>query len=371
MTQREPMETTKPKELLPMTDDVKKLMHMLCYMRPAGSKAEDAFVERFLTPLGFVRDNHRNLVLRIDKPDGTKSPIMWSSHMDTVHRKSGLQTVHYDRTNGDIVLSKRALRRGSNCLGADCTAGVWLMAEMVKARVPGTYVIHHAEEIGAHGSSGLAKNGHWSFFDGLDFCIAFDRYGFTDVITYQGWGRTASDDFADSFAKIMNMGEDSGMMYSASEDGIFTDSANYSSIISECTNIAVGYSGHHTPSEKLSAPFIVHLRDLLIRRDFSGLVTKRDPNEIDDYYSSRYYGGGSNYYSGSYGQSSGGNRSSYPNDGAMSRTNKSNPDNSKKGTLAEYVKSYPGVAHSILNAYGVTLEDFKLEMEAYYGIEIH
>ena len=61
--------------------ELKVLVQMLAYMRPAGSKTEKAFIKRFIAPLGAKPDNYGNYWLSIGQ-----SNVLWSSHTDTVHK---------------------------------------------------------------------------------------------------------------------------------------------------------------------------------------------------------------------------------------------------------------------------------------------
>lgn len=248
--------------------DWRPLYDMLAYHRQAGSAGEKRIIERYIAPICGKPDSAGNYTYNIGD-----SPILWSSHTDTVHRtakgQKGVQPVY---------MSEKGLLHtaGSNCLGADDGAGLALMLAMIEKRVPGRYVFHRGEECGGIGSSHIAKV-RPAWLDKIQACIAFDRYGHTDIITHQG-GRTASDAFAYSLADCLNTAQP-GFAYKPSSHGVFTDSANYESLVSECTNIAVGYNGHHTAGETQD---IVHLDNLLsaiLKADFNKLVFKRDPAE--------------------------------------------------------------------------------------------
>lgn len=310
------------------TSDERTIIEMHTYMRPAGSLAETEFVERFLMPLGFERDGGHNLVLRI----GDSPSILWSSHMDTVHYKSGRQTVHYDGTT--LSLTRAAKRAGSNCLGADCTAGVWLMTEMVKAKVPGLYVIHHAEEHGCRGSSWLAQDS--GFFDGINAAIAFDRLGYESIVTHQMGSRGASDEFAKSLAGIL------GGSYGIDRAGVFTDTNEYFGVIPECTNISVGYFQQHTTRETQDVRFLIALRDTLVSADWSRLVIARAAGVEDDVFAYRS------------------RRSSLS---APKRGTSRYPGDDMEGLI----KQYPDIAANILQAFGVSRADFMDQVADYYG----
>lgn len=248
-----------------MSNATATLLRMLCTMRPHGSEAEKQFIARYLTPLGCKPDAFGNMVKII----GAGSKVLWSSHTDTVHRKGGVQRVVY----GDGIVTADS----SDCLGADCTVGVWLMRSMILAKVPGTYVFHRGEEVGGLGSAWIAKHNR-AWLESHKFAIAFDRMGCDEIITHQGWQRTASDAFAESFAAMMPE-----LKLSASDGGTFTDTANYSAIVPECSNIAVGYRMQHSAKESLSVRFASRLRAALLKADFSKLVCARDPAEIESF----------------------------------------------------------------------------------------
>ena len=243
-----------------LNDTNRSLCEMLTYRRPDRSKAERKFIRRFLEPLGVKIDGHGNLTIRIGD-----SPIAWCSHTDTVHKNGGRQKVYI--TKDDLLFAPK-----SDCLGADDTAGVWLMTEMIKAQVPGLYIFHRGEETGARGSRAIAKT---DFLDGIKAAIAFDRMGYNEVITHQSCGRCCSDDFAKSLASLL------GDKYKPSDRGLFTDTANYTDVVGECTNISVGYNGQHTSRETLDATFIENLRYRLINLDQTKLVYNREPGEED------------------------------------------------------------------------------------------
>ncbi|RWO57067.1 M28 family peptidase [Mesorhizobium sp.] len=310
--------------------DIQTIMQMFSYMRPSRSAAETAFVERYLTPLGFQRDEFSNLFLQI----GDSPSILWSSHMDTVHSVSGTQTLHLK--DGFLSLSRKSKKGASSCLGADDTAGIWLMTEMVKAGIEGLYVVHHAEESGCIGSSNLVQFAP-EFLNGIKAAIAFDRRGYDSVITHQSSGRTCSETFAKSLAKLL------GGQYAPDDTGSYTDTNEYAGVIPECTNISVGYFNQHSRRETQDVSFLIELRDKLLAADWSQLVIERDP--ADDPYD-RDYGYGRPYGSSRYSSST---------------------SLSSGRTLEYLVKQYPDIVADILEAQGWDAEHLSAEIGAYYG----
>lgn len=254
-------------------DPRQQLIDMHTYCRPAGSIAEQQFINRYLAPLpGLQRDAYGNWYARIGD-----APIVWSCHTDTVHRLSGRQRVHVD---ADDFLAL-PIDSHSNCLGADDTIGVWICRELLLRRVPGLYLFHYGEERGGIGSSSLARSDA-ARLDGIQFAVAFDRAGYGDVITHQAFGRTCSDAFARSLASAIAV-VDPVLAYAPTE-GVYTDTAEYADIIPECSNLSVGYHRQHGVNECAYLPFAAQLLEAVAALDVSSLVCERDPHvaDVDD-----------------------------------------------------------------------------------------
>tara|TARA_R110000782_G_scaffold147143_1_gene239926 strand:- start:31 stop:579 length:549 start_codon:yes stop_codon:yes gene_type:complete len=115
----------------------------------------------------------------------------------------------------------------------------------------------------------------------MDAVISFDRFGDTSIITHQMGMRTASDTFAKSFADALDMPQLTG-----DTGGSYTDSNEYVNVVSECTNISVGYYGQHGTNETQDLDYAEFLSESLINADWSKLVFKRDPSVIEDSWSS-------------------------------------------------------------------------------------
>lgn len=234
------------------------LLEMHTYRRPARSKTEKKFINKFLIPLGLEVDKYGNFYKKIGK-----SPILWSSHTDTVHTEGGIQSLGFDMAEFGISEKEK-----SSCLGADDTAGVWLMVQMILAKVPGLYIFHRDEEGGRKGSEWISKH-MASHLKDSKFAIALDRKGTTSIITHQMSRRCCSGDFCDSLAAQLGLG------LKADDTGSYTDTASYVGIIPECTNISVGYYNAHSSFERLDRDFIFKLRDALIAMDQTKLIETR------------------------------------------------------------------------------------------------
>lgn len=246
----------------------RELVEMLSTRRPARSKTEERFISTYLDTLPNVtKDDHGNRIVRIGK-----SPrVLWSSHTDTVHSKDGVQSIA--RVGDFVQLHKK--ETSSTCLGGDDSAGVWIMRQMVLRRIPGLYVFHRDEEVGGFGSTWIAENTP-KLFEGIDYAIAIDRKGYDSVITHQG-NRCASDDFARDLADQL------GGDFKPDSTGVFTDTANYTSLVPECSNLSCGYGNAHTSSEFQDVTFAYNLLESLCALDFSKIRVARDPVAYEPY----------------------------------------------------------------------------------------
>lgn len=279
---------------------MKRLKAMMEYTRAHGGEGERLFVERFIKPYNpetFIGGDKAVLayVVQVAGADKKTPPILFSSHTDTVHALNDpvKQKILYDKSTGLFFKDDK------RPLGADDGAGVWLMLEMIDAKVPGTYIFHRGEERGGIGSRGMEQH-HSKWLSQFKWAIAFDRRGTEDVITEMACGRVCSELFAAALADKLN-----GVMggthvnpltqrplftYAPDNTGIFTDTANYRRIIPECTNISVGYDAEHTGDETLDWWHLEALRAALISV-FGGvegtgeLPVERDPAEKDPEYS--------------------------------------------------------------------------------------
>jgi hypothetical protein len=241
---------------------------MHTFSRPGSSRTERAFIKRYLMTLpDAYRDTFGNIHVRIGD-----SPILWSAHTDTVARIGGMQQV----TLSAGVLSLTSPRLG-NVLGADNTAGVFLLREMVLSGVPGHYVFHRGEESGCVGSHQLAAAFDWSAYT---HAIAFDRKGCGDIITHQMGMRTCSEVCAYAIADALN-GSHGYLKFRPDDSGLYTDTESYSEQIAECTNVSVGYASAHSSAETLNIDHVFQVLDGLLTFDWSTLPTDRDPRVPD------------------------------------------------------------------------------------------
>jgi len=235
-------------------------------------------------PNKLKRDAHGNYYL----PIGISKTI-FASHLDTACKEQ-VDVKHV--FDGDFIKTD-----GNSILGADDKAGVTIMLYMIHKRVPGLYYFFIGEEVGCIGSGLAAKDE--GFFKNFDRIISFDRRDTGSVITHQSWARCCSDDFADALIEEFTKGE---LTLKKDDGGVYTDSAEFTSIIPECTNISVGYYSEHTINERQNIVFLDKLAKACVLVDWELLPTVRDPKTIEYKDYSYSYKSTSSYGRYDYGQ---------------------------------------------------------------------
>ena len=321
-----------PVSLAALREDpsVHELLDMMEFCRPAGGRDEEDIIARYIEPFDPTVDDYGNNIVVVPATMDDYPLILWSCHTDSVHRQGGRQSVVF--TDGIAWTST------GSCLGADDAVGVWLAIQMIRAKVPGTYIFHREEESGGGGSSWLAKNAR-AFLGAHACAIALDRAGYRDVITHQGGQRCCSEAFAKSLAMAIGGG------FKPCDGGVFTDTANYVDDIGECTNLSVGYFKQHGPMEHTNIGFAVSLRDALIKADWTRLVIERKPGEEDPdwHWGSQYddkwgtYTPRTPYRAPAYGDEP--------------------THDDKVADMEAFIDRYPYVVAEYLVAHGVTIED--------------
>jgi hypothetical protein len=246
--------------------------------------AEDTLVESMISQGVFPdleKDSHGNYYYKIGK-----SRTIFASHLDTACKEATPVTHVFD---GNMIKTD-----GKTILGADDKAGVTILLHLIKNKIPGLYYFFIGEEVGCIGSGLAAK---YDKFKGLyDRIISFDRRDTGSVITFQSSSRCCSDAFADELSKQLN--KRGGMSYKKDDGGVYTDSAEFTHLIPECTNISVGYYKEHTTNESQDIKHLAKLADACLLIDWENLPTRRDPSKTE--YKSYNYG---SYGTKSYGKS--------------------------------------------------------------------
>lgn len=246
-----------------MKYSINDLLKIFSYQRGQDTVAEKMFITKYIDSIsGINKDGFGNRYKRIGS-----SNTAFSSHTDTVHSS------HTSQGQDVYVKEKYAMTDGNSILGADDGTGVWLMLNMLYAKVPGLYVFHRMEEHGGRGSDYIAKTKLVG--SSIKKAVAFDRKGYSDIITHQSGQRTCSDEFAKALAKQL------GGSFKPCSGGSFTDTKNYSDYIPECTNVSIGYFNAHTPDEIQNLQFAEKLAKKLIRVNWQSLPVVRKPGESD------------------------------------------------------------------------------------------
>jgi hypothetical protein len=149
---------------------------------------------------------------------------------------------------------------------------------LLHSGVPGYYIFTQGEEVGGIGAKHLAAE-HADLLAQFDRAIAFDRRGIDSVITHQGYGRCCSDAFAQALSDALN--GDDRLMYLPDDTGVYTDTAEFTDIIPECTNVSVGYDHEHSDKESLDTYHFMALADRVVQIKWDELPTSRDPLVVD------------------------------------------------------------------------------------------
>lgn len=234
---------------------------------------------------------------------GESPTCMFTSHLDTA--TSANTTVNHV-FNDDIVKTD-----GTTILGADDKAGVTIMLYMIENKIPGLYYFFLGEEVGCIGSRALSNKikdnkNEPPLLKEIKKVISFDRRGTDSVITFQSSSRCCSDKFAEALAKELN--KNLSFNYKPDPTGIYTDSAQFTRIYPECTNISVGYRSEHTFSEQQDLDHLEQLARTCTIVDWENLPVERDPSVYESRYSGYGYGG---YWDDEWSEYYGWNSSSY------------------------------------------------------------
>ena len=224
-------------------------------------------------PKGYKEDGHGNFFIEI----GNNPSTMFTCHLDTADRK---QTIVRHVMDGNIIKTD-----GTSILGADDKAGMTVMLYMIEKGVPGLYYFFIGEERGCVGSTRLSRVWNKTEFSNyITKCVSFDRRGTDSVITEQFYGVCCSIEFAKELSDRLNS-VDSSFKYSPDPTGIYTDSAQFTELIPEGTNISVGYYSEHTTSERQDINHLEKLCEAVCKIDWETLpiVRKYEESEYNDY----------------------------------------------------------------------------------------
>jgi hypothetical protein len=237
----------------------KKFLKLTSKTYPHGTENQ---LKNYL-PRGYKEDEFGNFYIEV----GSNSTTMFTCHLDTADHK---QKVVRHILDGDIIKTD-----GSSILGADDKAGMVIILNMIEKNIPGLYYFFIGEERGCVGSRRVSQN--WSkmeFSKRITKCISFDRRGTDSIIIEQFYGVCCSVGFAKELSNRLNS-TPHGFKYSPDPTGIYTDSAQFTTLIPECTNISVGYYNEHTTSEKQDISHLEKLANAVCEIDWETLPILR------------------------------------------------------------------------------------------------
>ena len=248
----------------------RKFLQLTKYTYPHGT---EGFLQSYL-PEGTKKDAYGNYYYLI----GEKPTTMFTCHLDTACSKQ--VKVNHVQTQKIIKTD------GTSILGADDKAGMVVILNMIENKVPGLYYFFIGEEVGCIGSGKLAQdwvNSEFSYT--VSKVVSFDRRSDCSVITHQWYGRCCSDAFAEELSFRLN-GTGQKLKLEPDDTGVLTDSAQFMDIVSECTNISVGYLYEHTTVEQQDIEYLQRLCKAVCLIDWETLPVERDifdsSNDDDD-----------------------------------------------------------------------------------------
>lgn len=241
---------------------------ILTYRRPHGSETEALFCQNLTNLVESMADRIETDEVGNLYAEVGESETLFTCHVDTVHRTDGFQAI--DLKDGKFTTAPGA----TECLGADDGAGIFIALCMIEAKVPGTYAFFRGEEVGGLGSK-FAAGHRPDWLRRFKRAVAFDRGGTTDVITHQSFGRCCSDEFAEALSTALN---DAGLLFMPCDRGVYTDTAELTMLIPECTNVSVGYAHQHGPGETQDWAFLEALSVACREVPWENLPTVREPH---------------------------------------------------------------------------------------------
>lgn len=235
-----------------------ELCTILSYRRSHNSEGEKLFLTEYLYPkltslgVNYETDKFGNVWVM------QNSNILYAAHIDTCH--SGSPEVRQAVSiEGDIVRSAT-----EECLGADDAVGIVAMLWLLHNKVRVDCVFTRGEEMGGLGAKWIANNLE-SRLEKYTHCIEVDRMGTDEIIMEQCVGPTASIDFSQQVADMLNMG------HHISDLGVYTDNAEFT-VIPERINVSAGYYNQHTSNELVDLNYVEDLCNALLELDYGTFV---------------------------------------------------------------------------------------------------
>lgn len=249
----------------------KTLARALSLKRPHGGATVASFTQWLISRLPDLAEVFVDAAgnVHVDMRSSDNHRTLFVAHVDTVHKDEG--------ANSFRKTQYKWYADGSQ-LGADDGAGCAMLMHLMHSGVPGYYIFTQGEERGGIGAKHIATT-YKDLLSQFQRAVAFDRRGVDSVITHQGWGRCCSDTFGQALADALNV--DERLMYMPDNTGVYTDTAEFTDIIPECTNISVGYDFEHSDKEELDVFHFDRLAKRCAVLDWDGLPSERDPTVPD------------------------------------------------------------------------------------------
>lgn len=327
-------------------------------------------------------DTVGNIILDIGEPKKDFRTV-FSCHLDTVHvnadAKVGLMYTLQDgppETEGMIyAFTTYTSKDGKDyvapsILGADDKLGIFIMLKLIEKGVPGRYIFHVGEERGGIGSKHIATNTP-EVLKHMRRAIAFDRMNYTDAISFQAGGRCCSTEFSTAMCNEINSHLITrSMQFKPDVRGVWTDTANYTKLVSECTNLSVGYFRQHSTEEHFDLVwFHEMLLPALLATDWESLVTARDKTAKEPEYNNNYGYGDDWYKNWNKGYNSG-KSNSYDSAGLVDRV--SIKDMTKDTPLYKIPKWHPvsGIPEGLPEGTLIRLAEGYINENQYKGKEL-
>ena len=297
-------------------NDIQFRQDLVVYLNDYGTPAVDAI---------------GNIWLTIGKPNN----VLIVGHTDTVDNKLVVRDKPLLSTSEGILsldiekINTWPREERPYCLGADDGAGIALMLCLIASSKEATYLFTIGEEVGCVGAKWVVKNTP-ELLEPFDFCLEVDRKGITEIITDQSPGMCASDEFSLALADQL------GMDHSPSPNGIYTDNAEFSGLISECVNIAAGYYNQHHLEETQDLLYLDELFLNMLELKFNDFEAFR---EAGDFGSWQGFGEMGDYSYGSYGTPPGMKPARYK-------------------AILEYISDCPDEIYELMLESGIDLDDY-------------
>jgi hypothetical protein len=220
-------------------------------------------------PKDLKEDSQGNYYMEIGETES-----MFCCHLDTAAWEK-------EKVTHDVFTTKKGDTgvgtSGDTILGADDKAGVVILMNMIEHNIPGLYYFFIGEESGGVGSKGIVRR-EPKKFEKYKRCIAFDRRDYGSIITKQMGRACCSEKFADA---LIAQFDAANMPHKQDPFGVYTDSANFVDIISECTNLSVGYFNEHSISEVINITYLEELCEATLKVKWEELPAVREIKSLD------------------------------------------------------------------------------------------